>query len=85
MLFSRQTDLSPELYPELAKQLALNLATFEKDMNESTIAAKIDSDAAAGNSININSTPTFFLNGTKLVVNQPEDLRQTVEKALSDL
>lgn len=80
-LFANQADLSDKLYSDLAKKLNLNGELFQKDMQESSIAAKIDRDAAAGNVININSTPTFFLNGTKLILNQPEDLYQVVKKA----
>lgn len=83
VLFANQSSLSDALYGDLAKQVGLNLEVFQKDRKESSVSASIDADTASGNTIGINATPTFFLNGTKLVLNQPEDLTRAVETSLS--
>ena len=51
-----------------AAQLDLNKAQFDSDINATTTMAKIQSDQAEGQSLGIDYTPTFFLNG-KVIVN----------------
>lgn len=83
LLFANQSTLSDALYPDLAKQLNLDLVRFETDRKSSSIAALLDTATSQGDALNINSTPTFFLNGTKLTLTSPDELKATVEKIIS--
>jgi protein-disulfide isomerase len=53
-----------------AKQLGLNLTKFESDFASNQVDDSITADMAAGNKLNIQGTPTFFLDGTQLNVGE---------------
>lgn len=49
-----------------AKQLKLNIPKFKQDYASSQTNALVQADMAAGNKLNIQGTPTFFLNGQQI-------------------
>ena len=49
-----------------AAQLGLNAAQFAGDIDSPAVKAKIQSDLAEGQSLGIDYTPTFFLNGNAI-------------------
>ncbi len=51
---------------ELAKEIGLDVERFMTDMNSQTVQNKVNMDLAEGESLGINGTPTYFLNGKKL-------------------
>lgn len=55
-------------FDQYAKQLGLNLTTFEADFASSKVNNMINADMAAGNKLNIQGTPTFFLDGKQISV-----------------
>ncbi|MDO8609138.1 MAG: thioredoxin domain-containing protein [bacterium] len=52
----------------LGKQLNLNSNQLKIDMNSQSVKDKITKDIASGDTTQLNSTPTFFLNGKKLEI-----------------
>jgi protein-disulfide isomerase len=82
LLFANQDKFSEELFPQLAQQLGLDMTVYAKDYNDPSVAAKIQSDIADGNRFGINATPTFFLNGKKLELNNFNDLKTAVDRAV---
>lgn len=65
-----------------AKDLKLDVNKFKTDISSPDAKKKVDADVASGLSAQVDSTPTFFLNGTKL-----DNLRSfdDFKKALSQL
>ena len=49
-----------------AKQLGLNLTTFETDFKSSKVNNDIQADLKEGTRLSVDSTPTFFLDGAKI-------------------
>ena len=45
-----------------AQSIGLNVATFDNDINATSVTDKIQNDVAGGNTAQINHTPTFFVN-----------------------
>lgn len=45
-----------------AQSIGLDVATFDNDMNATSVLDKIQNDVNSGNAAQINHTPTFFLN-----------------------
>jgi len=82
LLFKNQKDLSPALFTQLAQSLQLDLARFTNDMASSGIQTKIDADVLYGDKLDLNATPTFYLNGVKLELNTPDDLEKTVKEQI---
>jgi protein-disulfide isomerase len=82
LLFANQDNLAPALYASLAAQLKLNPDEFAKSMNDQNLKNIIQKDVDAGDQLGINATPTFYLDGQKLDLNNPGDLSAAVEKIL---
>lgn len=71
-LYETQRDWSAEKNPTeifvgYAKGFGLNEEQFKKDMASSDVQKRIDNDIVDANTIGINATPTFFVNGEKIV------------------
>ncbi len=81
-LFANQDELSDEKITELAQKLGLDMDKFAQDLTSDALKRKIENDLAYGQSIGINSTPTFYLNGNKLNLSTFDDLKQAVSEVL---
>ena len=71
ILFEKQAEWSPESNPDerfmtYAKELKLDEERFKKDMTSKEVQDKVQNDFLSGNDVQVQGTPTFFLNGTKL-------------------
>jgi protein-disulfide isomerase len=83
-LFKRQNELGPALYDEVGKQLGLDLNRFHASIESHKHAAQIKADMAAGSSLGADGTPTFFINGKKLVGALPIDsFKQVIDAELA--
>lgn len=66
----------------LARQLGLDENRIKQDMADADTQARISADWTEGNNIGVNATPTFFLNGHKLNLQQFEDLDIVISQEL---
>ena len=69
----------------MQSSLGLDVNKFKSDISSSTVTNKIQSDTNDGNLININETPTFYLDGVK-IDNLPagySDFKTIVSTAIS--
>lgn len=57
------------VFNQYAQQLGLNVAQFKNDYGSTKVNDLINADMNKGNSLNINATPTFFLDGKQVSVN----------------
>lgn len=57
-------------FDQFAKQLGLNLTKFNQDYASNQVNGTINADMAAGNKLNIDGTPTFFLDGKQINVGE---------------
>ena len=64
-IYENQRDLNENLLMKLAEQLKLNIPQFEKDLESTELADKVDSDFESGIMSGVNGTPSFFVNGKK--------------------
>jgi len=60
----------------LASELKLDLVKFQKDLHSQSLKDKVQNDLSQGEKIGINETPTFFLNGKKVEVNNLNEFKQ---------
>ena len=70
-LFANQQALGLEELKGYAKELGLNMAKFEADMNAPTAAASVKEDQALATRLAARGTPHFFINGFRLRGAQP--------------
>jgi protein-disulfide isomerase len=71
-IFENNKALSSEKYKELAKEIGLDVAKFEKDFDSPEVQKQIEEEMAAARAADVTGTPTFFVNG-KRVTNRSVD------------
>jgi predicted DsbA family dithiol-disulfide isomerase len=81
-LFQKQNELNEIKIKELAQSLGLDMGKFEKDMKDPEIERMINQDLQNGFKIQVQGTPTVFVNG-KLV--RRADIRGILEVVESEL
>ena len=84
MLFEKQEDWSEEGGPEekyvqYAKELGLDETAFVEGLDSDEIKSRVNASSASGNSLGVTSTPTFFLNGKRMVIVSTEQFKTDVE------
>jgi protein-disulfide isomerase len=71
-----------ERFRGFAKDLGLDLAAFDKAYSDPATLERIKKDVADGESLGVQGTPTFFLNGQKIEPESLADLTASVDAAL---
>jgi protein-disulfide isomerase len=86
LLFQNQRRLKEDgIFKELAKQLGLNMAKFNKDMQNPEYDKIIKQDMAQGQKVGVRGTPAFFINGRRVVGAQPPSkFKSEIEAALKE-
>ena len=65
-LFDDYKNLNDNMVRQIAQDLNLDLAKFDKDWKDPEIARKVRNDAREGNKAGVRGTPTVFINGRRL-------------------
>jgi protein-disulfide isomerase len=72
------------IFNQYAKQLGLNEAQFKKDYASSVVNDKINADVAAGTKLKITGTPTFFINGKQVQIdNSLAGFQKVLDEAIA--
>ena len=77
-LFENNKALDRASLDKYAQEVGLNLARFKADMDAHRYKDQIDADAKLGTQVGASGTPTFFINGRKLVGAVPFEQFQTI-------
>ncbi|MHB1168292.1 MAG: DsbA family protein [Longimicrobiales bacterium] len=64
-IFGHQANLDRTSLVRYAEQLGLDVARFERELQERTHASRVRRDFRSGVRSGVNGTPTFFLNGVR--------------------
>jgi protein-disulfide isomerase len=70
-LFANNRGLGPEPIKGFAKEIGLDVAKWEKDLNSPATKAKIEADKALANKVGARGTPNFYINGEHIAGAQP--------------
>jgi protein-disulfide isomerase len=65
-LFKNQNRLDRASLEEQAKETGLNVAAFKKSLDEHKFAPAVDADMKLGEKVQVNGTPSMFVNGTRV-------------------
>jgi protein-disulfide isomerase len=85
LLFVAQPDFAREQLVGYAARLGLDRAAFAACLDARRFGAAIDADVAEGRARGVRGTPTFFVNGRRLVGAQPiEAFREVIREALDE-
>jgi protein-disulfide isomerase len=71
LLFANQRALTRSSLEDYAQQVNLNVPQLKKALDDQALKAAVDSDVKLGEEVNVNGTPTLFING-KRVANPTE-------------
>ena len=83
LLFINQGNLGTQFYASIATTLGLNFEQFAKCMASGKNREEVQNDFTYGVSVGVSGTPTFFINGIKLVGAQPyETFQQIIDAEL---
>ena len=66
----------------MATQLGLDVPAFSDCLNKPETVDSVSTSVQAGKDAGVDSTPTFFINGTKVDWQGWDTLKQDIEKAL---
>lgn len=82
-LFAHQKELDRGSLERYAEDLGLDMARFRAAIDSERIAAQVAADAADASRLGVAGTPTFFVNGRRVVGARPlEDFRSAIDEAL---
>jgi protein-disulfide isomerase len=83
LLLAHQSELGPEAYERWAKELGLDLETFRASSASQAVRTRIQEDQALGWKIGASGTPTFFVNGERVVgAVSTEQLKAVIDRQL---
>jgi protein-disulfide isomerase len=67
LIFENQDKLNTKFLLSLAENIDLDMKQFAKDFKSEELQNKIETDFESGIRSGVNGTPTFFINGNKLL------------------
>lgn len=71
-------------FNQYATQLGLNMDKFKKDYASSDVNAAINADMSKGNKLGVEGTPSFFIDGKKVTINNTtDDFKKALDAAIS--
>ncbi len=83
VLFTTEASFSSESFHAFAEQIGLDRERFETCMAEATYRPEVAKDYQDGTTLGITGTPTFFVNGYRVVGALPFDsFKQVIDQAL---
>lgn len=74
--------LSNEVISNIAVELDLDMAQFNKDMNAPEIRQMIEKDLMDAQKAGVTGTPTIFINGKKLKNRSMQDFQTMIDQEL---
>jgi protein-disulfide isomerase len=77
-MFANQAGLSPDSYEKWAGELGLDLERFRRSLSDRKLAQRVAEDSSLGARIGAAGTPTFFVNGERVVGAVPFEQMKTV-------
>jgi len=87
MVFEKQKEItvekSKEQFKTYAKEVGLDQGKFEACFGSQEIASRVESEIKEGQSVGVNSTPTFIVNGMPVPGANAEGLKAAIEASLA--
>jgi protein-disulfide isomerase len=82
LLFERQLHLEDADLERYAQMLKLDVARWKADMSSAAVSDRIARDRKLGEELKVKGTPTIYLNGRELDIEEDESLDQRVASEL---
>ncbi|MEJ7634843.1 thioredoxin domain-containing protein [Aeromicrobium sp.] len=81
--WGERQDSQAKLFRSYAKDLGLDMSTYDQDVTSPAVAARVKRDVEDGMALGVSGTPTFFLDGKKLVAGSTEEFTLAIDRALA--
>lgn len=82
LLFAGNLHSESSFFDSLAQTAGVNLPRFQADLDAETTRAKVRADIELAIRLNVNATPTLFLNRRLLLENHPQAIQILIEHIL---
>ena len=88
-MYETQTDWSEQqkpmddLFRSYAEELGLDMEQFDADYSSDEVAARVQKDIDDGTSLDVQGTPTLYVNGELLQPESEQDLVDAIDAALA--
>ncbi|MFO0590606.1 MAG: thioredoxin domain-containing protein [Polyangiaceae bacterium] len=84
MVFAHQDTLDRATLVGFADKLGLDARRFAADLDDPALEALVAADVSQGEKLSVKGTPTFFVNGKRIIGAQPEEVfRKAIDAALA--
>jgi len=84
IIFQNNRELGFDKLKEYAGKVGLDVARWEKDYNSPDVQQLIDKDMAAGRAADVTGTPTFFVNGKRVMNRSVEGFKEMIQNSLKE-
>lgn len=74
---------TPAVFRGFAEDLGLDMAAFDAAISDPATLERVQSDMADGEALGVSSTPSFFVDGKPLTLQEWGDLEAAIEKAVN--
>jgi len=81
--WGEQSEETPEVFRSFAEDLGLDMDAYDAAIADTATAERVQSDKTDGERLGVNSTPTFFVDGEKITLQEWDDLEEAIEKAVN--
>jgi protein-disulfide isomerase len=83
-LFENQSAMGVASLKQYAAEIGLDTTKFNTCLDSGAMASEVQADFAAGQALGVSGTPSFYINGTKLVGSQPfSEFERVIEAELA--
>lgn len=73
-----------KLFESYAEQIGLNATQFKKDFGSTKVNDRINADLSEGNKLGITGTPTFYVDGKQVTINNtPDSFKKVLDAAIA--
>ncbi|WP_029260897.1 MULTISPECIES: DsbA family protein [unclassified Microbacterium] len=81
--WGEQPEETPEVFRGFAEDLGLDMAAYDAAIADPATAERVQADKSDGEKLEVSSTPSFFVDGRKVELQEWDDLEQAIEKAVN--
>jgi len=84
VMFQNNRDLGVDKLKEYAGKIGLDVDKWEKDFNSPDVDQQVQKEMAEGRQADVQGTPTFFVNGKRVMNRSFEGFKDMIETSLKD-
>jgi protein-disulfide isomerase len=82
VMFQNNRELGYDKLKEYAGKIGLDVARWEKDYNSPEVQQQVDRELSEGRAADVSGTPTFFVNGKRVMNRSFDGFKDMIEAAL---